>query len=229
MLDIAPEGGKTLLEIGGRSMLCRTIDELRAAGLGAICIVVGPDSAEIRAHLAAEMAHGDICFAEQSEATGLVDAVRIGRAALGAQDVIVALPDVLLVGHPCPTAELIGADATTLLLTKVEAPWGEMLRDTGRVHALDGDNIRAIAAKQKGEPFPLGAHRIMGRYLWDAAFFAEVERLDASDGWTGPERDDVQVVQALALRGDLRGIVVKTEYIDVGIPEGYAYAQSRFS
>lgn len=55
------------------------------------------------------------------------------------------------------------------------------------------------------------------RAIWTEAF------------WNVAENDEVVALRKLAATRKLRASVVKTAYVDVGLPIGYEYAQSIFN
>ena len=67
---------KPLLTVGGRSMLRRVLDMMRAAGADPVCVVTGRQSEDITAHLAGE----DVIFAHNARfaETQMFDSLCIG-------------------------------------------------------------------------------------------------------------------------------------------------------
>ena len=74
---------KPLLDLNGRPMIIRTLDSLRAAGCGTICVVTGHRAEELEA--AAEAT--DVCFLrnENYRSTGMLESVQLGLAELLAE------------------------------------------------------------------------------------------------------------------------------------------------
>jgi UTP-glucose-1-phosphate uridylyltransferase len=220
------DGCKELIEIGGRSMLLRTVDELVAAGVTGIAVVTSPEKPAI-AEALADFDAADLEFVEQSEPEGIVDALRKAREVVG-DEMLVASPDNLFIGHPCPSAELLSAHRltgkTVIGAVQVTSPWGELLSDTGRINALnpgasDELLITGICEKQKDQPFPMDGEnwRCTGRMLLTSRF------------WEEPESDDVQMLDSMASSGELVAAPIAAAYIDIGLPEGLAYANSRLN
>lgn len=208
MAALAVDGCKELIEVGGISMLERTVFELEQAGLERIIAVSSP----AKPALDAACAELNVEVVHQIEANGLVDAV-LCAAVEG--PVLVALPDVLMPDLNVSSALLQRHSGGTMLATvKASEPWCQMLTDTGRVLELEEDRILAFADKDKESPFPEGEIRIIGRYIWSAEFF---------------EHAHLGELEALRQLEILHACPVKTAYIDVGNPVGYAYAQSIFN
>ena len=150
------DGCKELIEVGGRSMLLRTVDELVAAGVSGIVVVTSAEKPAI-AEALADFDAANLEFVEQSEPEGIVDALRKAREVVG-DEMLVASPDNLFIGHPCPSAELLAANRltgkTVIGAVQVTSPWGELLSDTGRIDALNSGAsgellITGICEKQK--------------------------------------------------------------------------------
>ena len=71
---------KPLLDLNGSPMIIRTLDSLRAAGCGKICVVTGHRAEELESAAAAL----DVCFLhnENYAATGMLESVQLGLAEL---------------------------------------------------------------------------------------------------------------------------------------------------
>ncbi len=220
------DGCKELIEVGGRSMLLRTVDELVAAGVSGIVVVTSPEKPAI-AEALADFDAADLEFVEQSEPLGIVDALRKARD-VADDEMLVASPDNLFIGHPCPSAELLAVHRltgkTVIGAVQVKSPWGELLSDTGRIDALNPGApgellITGICEKQKEQPFPMDGEnwRCTGRMLLTSRF------------WEEPEGDDVQMLDSMASSGELVAAPIAAAYIDIGLPEGLAYANSKLN
>ena len=74
---------KPLMDLNGKPMICRTLDSLRAAGCGTICVVTGHRAEELEAAAAAP----DVCFLrnENYASTGMLESVQLGLAELLAE------------------------------------------------------------------------------------------------------------------------------------------------
>lgn len=202
------DGCKELIEIGGLSMLERTVNEVRKAGIARIIVVSSPTKTALTD--AADALGCEVVL--QASPAGLLDAVRCADLS---EDVLIALPDVLLPDLNVSRALLEAYRGEALLATVVAtAPWAAWLSDTGRVLEREGERILAFADKDRDARFPLGAERIVGRYIWTR------EMLES------PIEDELDLLRSLPI---LIGLPVKTEYVDVGLPEGYGYAQTVFN
>ena len=207
-------GCKELIEINGKTMLEHTIEELENAGINQIVVVSSPNTPAIDEALAKR----GVKIVHQEQPTGLVDAVKCAHKITGTGACLIALPDVMFTENN-PSSQLITSFAgdTLLATVQVEAPWGLQLKDTGRITEMCDTKIIAISDKHPERNFPIGEFRITGRAIWTEAF------------WEIENGDEVSTLRRLASMRKLSACHVKTEYIDVGNPKGYIYAQSIFN
>lgn len=214
MNENAVLGCKELIEVGGISMLERTIQEVEAAGIEQIVVVSSPNKPAIDAALK----NRGVQIVHQKEPNGLVDAVRCARILSGDSPCLVALPDVLF---PEANPSTILCDEfrgdCILAVVQTESPWANHLCDTGRITKLEDCCILEISDKNPNEPFPQGEYRITGRAIWTQAF------------WNVAEMGEVAALRKLASTRNLHASIVKTTYVDVGLPVGYEYAQTIFN
>ena len=214
MEENAVLGCKELIEVGGITMLERTIREIEEAGISNIVVVSSPDKPAI----ADSLQDRGVEIVYQPSPKGLVDAVRCARELTGGAPCLIALPDVMYTeGNPTKTlVENFEGDCILAIVT-AESPWADHLRDTGRITELEGDLILGISDKNPDDAFPVDHLRITGRGIWTEAF------------WKVAQDGEVNALRILASMEKLWVCHVKTEYIDVGIPIGYKYAQSIFN
>ncbi len=223
-------GCKELIEINGRTMIHRTIDELRAAEVEGIVVVTSLKKPAIKQRLeeSGDLQRGDIHLVEQEKPQGLVNAIKQAIPISG-EEMLVATPDNLYLGHPCPAAELIkvhhSSNRCVIGVVPVVSPWGEMLSDTGRVDSLTRSKnaghslVSGILEKRKNVSFPLTSPprwRCTGRMLVTSEF------------WWQSGNDDVEMLGSLASSGRLLAAEIDADYIDVGLPEGLLYARGNY-
>ena len=207
-------GCKELIEVGGQSMLERTIQEIENAGIENIVVVSSPNKPAIDAALK----NRGVMIVHQMEPKGLIDAVRCAKSIANNEPMLIALPDVLYPEQNPTTALLEKFQGLTILaIVKTKLPWASHLHDTGRVTELDDDLLIGISGKNPAEKFPIGEYRITGRAIWSPDF------------WDGADDDEVLALRELASNRKLQACIVKTSYVDVGLPVGHEYAQSVFN
>ncbi|MEE2759514.1 MAG: NTP transferase domain-containing protein [Candidatus Thermoplasmatota archaeon] len=214
MAENAVLGCKELVEVNGKTMLEHTIFELEKAGIEQIVVVSSPNKPAIDHALSGR----GVIITHQSEPKGLVDAVECARSVIGGGVCLVALPDVIFTGVN-PSATLLDEFEGDTLLTvvRVEGEWGAQLNDTGRITEIEDLRILGISDKYPERSFPQGQLRITGRAIW------------SEDFWAHNDGNEVTTLRKLALLQKLSASIVKTEYIDVGNPKGYQYAQLFFN
>ena len=214
MSENAVLGCKELIEIGGLTMLERTIREVEDAGIEKIVVISSPNKPAIDT----ELENRGVEILHQTHPNGLVDAVRCARNLTGDSPCLVALPDVLFADNN-PSVVLCDEfdGSTRLAVVQTASPWGEYLCDTGRVTELEGGRILGISEKHPDRPIPLGEFRVTGRAIWTKAF------------WEVAEDNEVEALRKLAEQRILYASHVKTPYIDVGLTVGYEYAQTIFN
>jgi UTP-glucose-1-phosphate uridylyltransferase len=186
MLEQAVAGAKELVQVAGKSMLQRTIDEAHAAGVQDVVVVTAPDKPAIAAALSEQISDGSVRLVEQPQPRGLVEALLRARMESGTDEssmriedmtqssnfdaeggrlptVVVLLPDNMFPDHPCPIAQVLAAHSvhagTIIGVIEVQPGWGELLRDTGRCSEVkEEDGVLRIGgiASKRDRPFPLG-------------------------------------------------------------------------
>ena len=214
MSENAVLGCKELIEIGGLTMLERTIREVEDAGIEQIIVISSLNKPAIDTALEDR----GVKIVHQMQPNGLVDAVRCARSLTAGSPCLVALPDVLFTDTN-PSMILCNEfdGSTRLAVVEAASPWVEHLCDTGRVTEIEGNRILGISNKHPNRPFPLGEIRITGRAIWTEAF------------WNVAKDNEVEALRRLAAEQILSASFVKTTYIDVGLTVGYEYAQSIFN
>jgi len=83
----ADRGAKAMVPVGGRPFLDFVLSDLADAGVGEVCLVVGPNSRDVRAHYAASPpARIRLAFARQPEPRGTADALLAAEEFAGRGD-----------------------------------------------------------------------------------------------------------------------------------------------
>jgi dTDP-glucose pyrophosphorylase len=178
-----------------------------------ICFVISPNKSDILSYYSGG-AHGAyVCYAVQSEAAGLCDAVFRALPLIPPNEpVIVGLPDT--VWFPDDALSFLPDDEFSFLLFPVERPEFFDAVRTGE----DG-SVQEIRVKQPAadSPWIWGAFKMPGAVLRDLhALWLERRRADEYVG--------TLVNAYLARGGRARGIRAGTAYVDVGTLNGYREA-----
>jgi UTP--glucose-1-phosphate uridylyltransferase len=228
---------KEMLPVALRPVLHWTLDEAAEAGLLRAIIITNPHKPLLEAVARSYTGPLDLEFIPQDHPRGLGDAFLRARDQLGDAPFAALLPDNLFHG-PNPTIAVLQTHRTTGLATVLLA---EISRDeaaakgaTGRAQverASDGSlRVTEVADKGKGRFDPGGAAAALtpiGRMVFTGDVLEEFEELRRSMPF-GAELDDVPVIQRLARRGALAGVVSEARFFDVGVPEGYRDAVASF-
>jgi UTP-glucose-1-phosphate uridylyltransferase len=221
---------KEVLPVGLKPVLYWTLDEAADAGLLRAIIITNPHKPMLEAVARNYQGPLELEFVPQDHPRGLGDAFLRARDNLGGSPFVALLPDNLFHG-PNPTAAVLGTFKTTglatVLLAQIERKDAGSKGATGRaaVRKGPGGSLQVVAVADKGTGrfdtagadaavTPIGRMAFQGDILDE---FEEVERSLPS----GAELDDVPVLQRLARREALAGIISPAKFFDVGVPEGY--------
>ena len=241
MLALTGGRAKELLPVGGVPVLGRVLAECAASGVSDVLVVVAPgkdDLVDYAASLAGRRGFpARIAFAEQREARGLADAIRLGRAHAGAEPLAVALPDNLFLADEPALAQVIATHRATggsvVAVVEILAAEADRRGPTSSVPGtLEGDEFRIARVPDKGargRTFDTGgatsAFTAVGRYVFTPDAFDVIDDVERSLA-PGAELDDIPVLQGLLARGRLTGRRVRGRFLDVGLPQGYAEADA---
>ena len=232
---------KELLPVAGKPLLQWTLEEAAAAGLNRVVVVTSPDKATaLQAHLSAQPLDGlSAAVVLQPQPRGLGDAITCARAAVGANDVAVLLPDNLFARGPAILPVLDARRRTgraAVLLVEIRARDAATKGATGRVRCrprpdglLDVEDLADKGAKgARFDPGGAAALTAIGRMAFGPDIFDLLEELRRTLP-AGAELDDVPALQRLARGGRLVGVLAPGPFYDVGVPEGYADALARLT
>lgn len=228
---------KEVLPVALRPVLHWTFDEAADAGLLRAIVVTNPHKPLLEVVARSYEGPLDLEFVPQDRPRGLGDALLRTRDHLAGSAFVAILPDNLFSG-PNPTAAVLATyrqtGLATVLLTEISREDAATKGATGRARArpeADGSlRVTEIADKGKGRFDTAGeaaAVTPIGRIAFHGEVMAEFEEVGRSLP-AGVELDDVPVMQRLARRGALAGVVNRARFYDVGVPEGYRGAVAAF-
>ena len=232
---------KEMLPVAGVPLVEHVARECGASGIDELLVIVAPGKEAIMAHLAplagAPGMPRRLSFVEQTDARGLADAIRLGRAFADGGPVAVALPDNLFVGDRPGVAQVAEAYAHTaqhvVAVVEIRAEEAARRGPTGVLPGtLDGD-LFAIARvpdkMERGDTFDTGgapsAITAVGRYVFRPDVFDVIDEVERSLA-PGAELDDVPVLQRLLAARALVGRRLRGRFLDAGLPAGYAETQA---
>ena len=227
---------KEMLPVALRPVLHWTLDEAAEAGLLRAIVVTNPHKPVLEAVARSYPGPLELEFVPQDHPRGLGDALLRARDPLGGAPFAVLLPDNLFQG-PNPASAVLATYRTTglatVLLAEISRSDAPTKGATGRAavtRAPDGSlRVTDVASKGTGrfDAGDGGAVTPIGRLALPGTVLAEFEEVGRGLP-AGAELDDVPVLQRLARRGELAGVIGEARFFDVGVPEGYREAVATF-
>ena len=228
---------KEMLPVGLRPILYWALDEAADAGLLRAIIIVNPNKPVLEAAARTYEGPLELEFVPQDHPRGLGDAILRARDHLAGAPFLALLPDNLFRG-PNPTAAVLATHSTsglaTVLLAELPREPAGAAGPTGRAtirQTPDGAVlVTDVAGKGTGRPDTAGETAVVapiGRMAFPGDVLEEFEAV-GRELPAGVELDDVPVLQRLARRDALAGVLSRAEFYDVGVPEGYRSAVAAF-
>ena len=227
---------KEMLPVALRPVLHWTLDEAADAGLLRAIIITNPHKPVLEAVARSYPGPLELEFVPQDHPRGLGDALLRAKDQLGGAPFVALLPDNLFQG-PNPTAAVLrthrDSGLATVLLAEITPKDAPSKGATGRARferAADGTlRVTEVADKGAGRFDPGGGAAVtpIGRMALGGDVLAEFEEVGRTLP-AGAELDDVPVLQRLARRGALAGVLCAARFFDVGVPEGYRDAVATF-
>lgn len=221
---------KEVLPVGLKPVLYWTLDEAADAGLLRAIIITNPHKPMLEAVARNYQGPLELEFVPQNHPRGLGDAFLRARDNLAGSPFLAVLPDNLFHGSNPATAVLATFRATglaTVLLTEIQRKDAGSKGATGRASVRkepDGSlRVVAVADKGAGRFDTEGADTAVtpiGRMAFGGEILDEFEEVGHHLA-PGAELDDVPVLQRLARRQALAGVISPARFFDVGVPEGY--------
>ncbi len=229
---------KEMLPVGLKPALYWALDEAASAGLLRVILVVTPHKPVIEAAARQYQGPLELEFVPQTAFRGLGDAILSARDALAGSPFLLLQPDQLFDG-PNPTTAVLAAHRvsrrTTVALVEIGKPESARTGALGRAMTRAGDGGRIQVASLDARGSSLGRFSVegepvlapTGRVAYTSDVFSDFDAVAASVP-PGAEIDDRPVLQRIAARGVLEGVTVPAKLFDLGVPEGYRDAVSRW-
>jgi UTP--glucose-1-phosphate uridylyltransferase len=228
---------KETLPVGLRPVLHWVLDEAADAGLLRAIIVTNPHRPVLEAMARNYPGPLDLEFVPQDHPRGLGDAFLRARDPLAGSPFLAILPDNLFIDGNPTAAVLATYRATglaTVLLAEIARERSRTAGATGRAQVAKAEDgtlrVTGIADKSTGS-FDTGgqpsAITPIGRMAFPGHILPEWEEV-ARELAPNAELDDVPVLQRLARRNALAGVINSARFFDVGNAEGYRDAVSTF-
>ncbi len=203
---------KVLLQVAGKAMLDHIIDDLVAAGVDGVTLIVGYLGDRIEEHVRKHYGNLTLNFVKQKEMLGLGHAISICKDIHQDDDrVLIILGDTIV---KADFNKMFGMGSSALAVKEVEDP-----RRFGTVELKDGtDEITGLLEKAENPPTNLA---IVGVYLMDnpKLLFEGLDHIIAKDIRT---KGEFQLTDALAYmleEGHTMRSFTIDEWLDCGKPE----------
>ena len=228
---------KEMLPVALRPVLHWALDEAAEAGLLRAIIITNPHKPMLEVVARSYPGPLDLEFVPQDHPRGLGDALLRARDPLGDSPFVALLPDNLFRG-PNPTSAVLAAHhrtgLATVLLAEISREEAVSKGATGRarIERTGDGTLRVVDLADKGKGrFDTEGQAVavtpIGRVVFGGDVLEEFEEVGRTLP-EGAELDDVPVMQRLARRGALGGVVSEARFFDVGVPEGYRDAVAAF-
>jgi choline kinase len=215
---------KCLLEIAGRTLLDRTIEDLAAAGLDRAVIVTGHLSREVETHLAGRTPL-DLTFVRnvRYDTTNNAASLLVARDAIDGHAFILCDADVIASANPFPS--LVGHPGECVLAVDVGVPWDA---EAMKVALAPDRSVRRIskrlaASESAGES--IGLQKVgagVAAQLWDA--IGSLVSLDAALAYY---EDAFQLMIDRGIRFDVSP-VLPGSWMEIDDAADLAAARERF-
>ncbi len=238
---------KEMMAVGHRPVIQAVVEELAAAGIGDILVIVGPDKSVLETHLdpnigrlseserepwAQEFADADvrIHFTQQDPPRGLGDAVACAEQFVGEDDFAVALGDSVMMGgdedfmgrllqvHEANRA------AATLGVQHIQ-PEQSSRHGVIAVARTEGNVLQVSGVVEKPHPDQAPSSlAICGRYVLSPAIFAHLHDLD---GGYGGEIQVTDAIGGLVEAGELvQAVVLGPEELRLDVGNFASYSRA---
>jgi UTP--glucose-1-phosphate uridylyltransferase len=228
---------KEVLPVGLKPLLYWTLDEAADAGLLRAIIITNPHKPMLETVARNYQGPLELEFVPQDHPRGLGDAFLRARDYLAGSPFMAVLPDNLFQGGN-PTATVLATyqqtGLATVLLAAIEPKDAGSKGATGRAAVRQGADgtlrVVAVADKGAGRFDTAGSEAAVtpiGRMAFGGEILGEFEEIGRSLP-KGAELDDVPVLQRLAQREALAGVISPARFFDVGVPEGYREAVAAY-
>ena len=228
---------KELLPVALKPLLHWTLDEIADAGLLHAVLVLNPARPTVETVARGWAGPLELEFVPQDHPRGLGDALLRARDILAGAPFITVLPDNLFLGDN-PTRRVVESwqkhRIASVLLAEITGQDAGTKGATGRAQIEkqpDGTIMVTDVADKGTGRFQTGgatsAVTPIGRFALPGDIFREFDEV-ARGLAPGAELDDVPVLQRLARRAGLVGVMSNAKFFDVGVPEGYRDAVSAY-
>lgn len=231
LTDVTGGGPKELVRLGGEPVLLAPLLEAAAAGARDVVIVTSPTKPAIREATSELLGTNpaltslEVAFVDQPEPRGVYDAVARATALLQTERVAVVFPDFVHLPDQTGLTRLLIAAADLppeATVYSIHRRTRERVARMGGSARVDGDFSGAVGAIDSVASGPAPAHP------WHTGL---VELRGTTFAPRAAGRSDgsvLDLLRELAAHGELFGVPLVGELLDVGIPDGFVDATERF-
>lgn len=241
---------KELLPVDLKPMIQHCIEEAARSRIEEIALILSPEKETVRAFLQAgsrsnrpelsslrdALDRCRITYLEQTDPTGVADALLLARPFTGGEPFAVLLPDNITYAEPAPLVQMyahLEPGLCALALTEYQETNAAWYGNCGRVECepLAERRYRITRLHDKGK----GAFRVRSgrtelvgyaRYILQPYFFDYYPSRDTLG--EGEEMDDTPILQRIIAAGRMTGVRIEGNLFDAGNPAGFA-AANRFA
>ena len=238
---------KEMLHVGGKPMIQRAVEMHVRSGIERIAVILSPEKQSIRDFLTSNrfgpedrefrnlLERVELVFFEQAEPLGVAQAVSLARDFVGKEPFALVMPDCFLFSKVPFLSQLI-----RIYSKRPKAMIGFVRLDRNRSSQFGNVGLLRV------EPVEPPLYRILelsDKETGSVRFSEQTRPKGFAGGIYGPdyfdlirkepaasgEIDDVPIHQDLVRGGKLYGVELEGTAFDLGIPEGYRFAERFFS
>lgn len=213
--QVVPDLPKPLAPVAGRPFLAWLLDACADAGLRRVILATGYRAHQIEEQVGDRWRDMEVVHSVEESPLGTGGAIRQALAYVRGDGVHLANGDTFLRYDPRALEDATRARGCVLGIALAAVD------DVGRYGAVEVADGRVVGFREKGG---VGAGLInAGSYFLAAEGFARLP--DAAGAWSFEE----QVLRPWSAAGQVAAFERTSDFIDIGVPEDYARAQSLFS
>ena len=234
---------KEMLSVGGKPMIQRALEMHIRSGVERIAVILSPWKQSVRDFLTSNrfdpenrefrdlLERVELVFFEQAQPLGVAHAVSLCRDFIGKDPFALVMPDCFLFSNVPFLAQLIriyGKHPVTMIgFVQLERSRSSQFGNVGllRVEPVEPPlyRIHELSDKKSGSVQFKEARQAKG--FAGGIYGPDYFELIPKERVTSGEIDDVPIHKELIRRGRLYGVELEGVPFDLGIPEGYRYAE----
>jgi D-glycero-alpha-D-manno-heptose 1-phosphate guanylyltransferase len=212
--SVVPDLPKPLAPVAGRPFLAHLLDQLAANGIRRVILATGYLAEKVEHAIGMRWQGMDICYSCEAEPLGTGGAIRLATRQLQGSSAHIANGDTFLRFDLAALEKRVHERQVPMGIALARVP------DVSRYGEVETRDGRVVAFREKGGH---GSGFInAGSYFLTREGIAALPSLETFSFET-------QVLQPAAVVGDVAAYLESSDFIDIGVPEDYARAQSLFA